>query len=101
MSGNLRTSLKPASQTKGMKKKTPFSFFLFYLIQYLIIDNTLHVCQVSKARWFQTDLQTNSIVEILLQEMLSQLFPIVHAKGAVKCFWMKEARGKKCFLSVL
>lgn len=57
-------------------------------------DNALCVWQVSKARWFQTNLQTNSIAEILLQETLAQLFPIVHAKGTVKCFSLKESWGK-------
>lgn len=44
-------------------------------------DNALHIWQVSKARLFQTNLQTNSVVEILLQEILSLLFPVVHTKG--------------------
>lgn len=33
-----------------------------------------------------SDLLANSVVEILLQETLAQFFPIVHTKGAAKCF---------------
>lgn len=35
-----------------------------------------------------------SIIEILLQETLAQLFPTVHAEGTVKCFSLKESWGK-------
>lgn len=83
----LGTSLKPASQSSGMNKQIiqllSCSFLSFSILG---DDNALHIWQISKAKLFQTNLQTNSIVEILLEEPLSQLFPVAHAKGTVKCF---------------